>query len=320
MLSSSDFIRLPFPPDLTQAGIAIASRRLASSSSTRESIEIDTYRLNVAQTSVALAFRRYLLDQRIRFQYRENSPVTEPEQVTLVLGGRLCDTETRLVTDDNSFGKISADPDRLLETGIQIPARLQSTDQYHGSDLVLFAIAAARVTGDRKELVRTAETGEPFVCVHGMPGAWRQPGVRKTPGQLSLRYTGDTPLLLDLYGLGVHQGLCIEQVCLQPQTWVESKYQYRSLSCLHADAIPTARVEIRSKAHRQAYIIMSLQWRNLWLYGQEIILAGYLPLEEIRGVVRAAVAKWPGPSPVLEIPLTSLHSLPRFLEQVSARQ
>jgi hypothetical protein len=320
MPSSSDFIRLPFPSDLTQAGIAIASRRLASSSGPGKSIDFDTYRLYVAQTSVALAFQRYLLDQRVPFQIRENSPFTEPEQVTLLLGGRLCDVETRLITGENLFRKLSADPDRLLETSIQIPARLQSADQYHSSDLVLFAIAAARVTGDRKELVRTAESGDPLVCIHRLPEAWRQPDVRKALGQLSLRYAGDAPLLVDLYGLGLHQGLCTEQVSLQPQAWVESKYEYRSLSSLHAGAIPAARVEIRSKAHRHAYTIMPLQWRNLWLYGQEIILTGYLPFEEIRGFIRAAAAKWPGPSPTLEMPVTSLHSLPLFLAQLSARQ
>jgi hypothetical protein len=153
-----------------------------------------------------------------------------------------------------------------------------------------------------------------------MPDAWRQPAVRKTPGKFSFRYGGDAPLVIDLYGPGLQPEQYSEQMVLQPQTWSETRYTYRSLTCLQAGAIPTARVEVKSRAHRRPYTVMPLQWSNLWVYGQEIILAGYLPFEEVWNISRPISQGRLRPAPTLEVPLANLYSLPQFLEQVSLRR
>ena len=93
-----------------------------------------------------------------------------------------------------------------------------------------------------------------------------------------------------------------------------------SLSCLHAGALPTARLEIRGAAQRSAYTILPLQWRNLWLYGREIILIGYLTFEEIWDLARAAPVRPLKPTTDLEAPAASLHALPAYLTQVAARR
>ncbi len=186
MLRSSDLIRLPFPPDLTPAGIAIASRRLASSSSSRTSrYDINTLRLDVAHACVALAFRRYLLDRGIHFQSEETNPFTEPERITIVLGGRRTVIETSLIAEREAVKRLQIDPDLLLASPIQIPARLQSAGMQSGNDLTIFAFAAAGVHGKREELLQAAQNAEPFLCSHIMPQAWRHPGVRNSPGELS---------------------------------------------------------------------------------------------------------------------------------------
>jgi hypothetical protein len=325
MLKSSELIGLPYPADLTQAGIAIACRRLASSNRAGEPGEQGEFseahrlHLEVAAAGVALAFRRYLLDERIPFQYLENSPFTDPQQVTLVLGGRRCEIATSLISDHKIAGRLLADPKQLLETSLQVPTRLQPSDLYNGGDLAVFACALGRLGGERSELMRNARVGEPFLCHHSLPKAWREPSAGRKPGQVSFRYAGDSALLLDLYGIRNQQEHCFEQIALQPHTWVTSQYQYRSLGCLHTTAIPTARVELQSPAHRSAYTIMPLQWRNVWVYGQAIILAGYLAIEEIWAYWRAAPAGRPGGSLELEIPVAKLHPLPLFLKQVAAR-
>jgi hypothetical protein len=319
MLKSSELIGLPYPADLTQAGIAIACRRLASSNRAGECSEPHQLHLEVAEAGVALAFRRYLLDERIPFQYQENTPFTDPLQVTLVLGGRRCEIATSLISDHKIAGRLLADPKQLLETSVQIPTRLQPSDLFNGGDLAVFACALGRLGGERSELLRNAQAGEPFLCHHSMPIVWREPSAGRKPGQISFRYAGDSALLLDLYGIRNQQEQCFEQMPLQPHTWVKSQYQYRSLGCLHTAAIPTARIEVQSPAHRSAYTIMPLQWRNLWVYGQAIIVAGYLPFDEIWAYWRAAHAGSPGGAPKLEIPVAKLHSLPLFLKQVAAR-
>ena len=320
MLKSSDLIRLAYSPDLTQAGIAIASRKLASGSIAGISIDTRQLQREIAQASGALAFHRYLIEQNIPFQIQQSSPFSQPEQATAVLGGRKCELETSLITDAHTAGQTSHSAKRLLETSIRVPAGMQTSGLHSASDLAVFALAVASVTDDRNGLLRKAEAGEPYLCSHVMPEAWRQPEKRKALGPLSLRYAGDTGISLELYGLGFREEPCIEQITLYPQTWVASRYRYRSLSCVHAGAIPTAKIELRSLSRRSVDTILPLQWRNLWLYGREIILIGYLTFEEIWDLARAAPVRPLKPATDLEAPAASLHALPAYLTQVAARR
>lgn len=319
MLRSTDLIHLPFPSDLTPAGIAVASRRLAYSSLTNEPIHINKLRLDVAHACVELAFRRYLLDRGIQFQSEETNPFTEPGRVTIVLGGRRTVIETSLIAEREAIKRLLVDPDLLLASSIQIPARLQSADLRSGNDLTIFAFAAAGVHGKREELLLAAQSAEPFLCSHIMPQAWRHPGVRNSPGELSLMYSGESPVVMDVYGIDLQREPCVERIALDPQTRVKSRVAYLSVSCLHTSTIPTARVEISSSAHRGAYTIMPLQWSNVWVYGQEIILAGYLPGEEIWAISREDSQGGIRTAATLLLPATNLYSLPQFLEQVTAR-
>ncbi len=72
MLKSSDIIRLDYSPDLTQAGIAIASRKLASGSIAGKSIDTRQLQREIAQASGALAFHRYLIEQTHPFPASSN--------------------------------------------------------------------------------------------------------------------------------------------------------------------------------------------------------------------------------------------------------
>ncbi len=320
MLRSSDLIHLPFPPDMTPAGIAVASRRLAYSSLTNEPIHINTLRLDVAHACVELAFRRYLLDRGVQFQSEEANPFTEPDRITIVLGGRRTALETSLIAEREAVKRQQIDPDLLLASPIQISARLQSADLRSGNDLTIFAFAVAGVHAKREELLQAAQNAEPFLCSHIMPQAWRHPGVRNSPGELSLIYSGESPVVMDVYGIDLQREPCVERITLDPQTRVKSKAAFLLVSCLHTSAIPTARVEIRSSAHRHLYTIMPLQWSNVWVYGQEIILAGYLPGEEIWAISREASQRGIRTAAPVEISAADLCSLPQFLEQVTARR
>jgi hypothetical protein len=55
-----------------------------------------------------------------------------------------------------------------------------------------------------------------------------------------------------------------------------------ALSSIHAQKLPAARVGIHSPAFGEPYIIDPFDWGNIWVYGMEIILTGYIPREEFR--------------------------------------
>jgi len=319
MLRSSDLIHLPFPPDLTPAGIAVASRRLAYSSRTHAPMPVSMLRLDVAHACVELAFRRYLLERGVQFQPEETTPFTEPDRITIVLGGRRTVIKSSLIAERGAVKRLLVNPDLLLASSIQIPARLQSADLRSGNDLTIFAFAAAGVHDKREELLQAAQNAEPFLCSHIMPEAWRHPGVRNSPGELSLIYSGESPVVMDVCGIDLQREPCVERITLDPQIRVKSRVAYLSVSCLLTSAIPTARIEINSPTHRHRYTIMPLQWSNVWIYGQEIILAGYLPGEEIWTISREASQRGIRTAATLELPAADLYSLPQFLEQVTAR-
>jgi hypothetical protein len=178
MVKSSDLLRLPYPADLTQAGIAIASHKLASGSISDKNIDTSRLHLEVAQASVRLAFLRYLLDRHIPFQYQKYRPFSQPELATVVLGGRKCEIETGLITDLDTARQLSRSAERFLATSIRVPAEEQNSSLHSAGDLAVFAFAVASVTDNRNGFLHVAEAGEPFLCNHVMPQAWRQPGMR----------------------------------------------------------------------------------------------------------------------------------------------
>ena len=67
---------------------------------------------------------------------------------------------------------------------------------------------------------------------------------------------------------------------LPPRTRVEVPQGFFSLSYLYIKSSPNARIGIHSPARKQTYLISTLDWGNIWVYGMDILLAGYITREE----------------------------------------
>ena len=70
MVSSSDFIHLPYTRDLTEGGIAYAFRSLPYTYNRMGGSPYNGLRRIVAGVAVELAFRRYLSEQNIPFDVK----------------------------------------------------------------------------------------------------------------------------------------------------------------------------------------------------------------------------------------------------------
>ena len=80
---------------------------------------------------------------------------------------------------------------------------------------------------------------------------------------------------------------------IPPKTRVEIESSFFSLAYLHSQDRPNARLGIHSPSRKETHIVENQDWSNLWVYGTEILLAGYLRREEfnrrarfLRGGVR----------------------------------
>ena len=67
---------------------------------------------------------------------------------------------------------------------------------------------------------------------------------------------------------------------LPPRTRVEIPEGFFSLAYLHVKTMPAARIGIYSPARNQTHLVGPLDWRNLWIYGLDLWLAGYMSHEE----------------------------------------
>jgi hypothetical protein len=57
---------------------------------------------------------------------------------------------------------------------------------------------------------------------------------------------------------------------------------FHALSCVRVDRLPGARLGLHSPVRNETYVIQPSEWGNIWVYGMQILLAGYLTREEFR--------------------------------------
>ena len=67
---------------------------------------------------------------------------------------------------------------------------------------------------------------------------------------------------------------------LPPRTRIQIDDGFFSVAYLHVKSIPAARIGIHSPVRKQTYLIDSVDWSNIWVYGMDVLLAGYITREE----------------------------------------
>ncbi len=82
MITSSDFLHLPYTPDLTEGGIAYAIRSLPYTYDRMGGSPFNRLRRIVAGVAVELAFRRHLSEQDIPYDVKGATPFTDPDDTT----------------------------------------------------------------------------------------------------------------------------------------------------------------------------------------------------------------------------------------------
>ncbi|HUE98267.1 MAG TPA: hypothetical protein VMN99_03370, partial [Anaerolineales bacterium] len=56
--------------------------------------------------------------------------------------------------------------------------------------------------------------------------------------------------------------------------------KFFSLSYVQIKSAPNARIGIYSPMRKETYIIRAPDWSNIWVYGMDVLLAGYITREE----------------------------------------
>lgn len=320
MLHPEDILHLPYTPDLTQAGIAYACRSLAYTYNRMGGDAFERLRRIVVGIAVELALRRWLHAQEIPFDIRGETDFTQPDRYDIALGGRRCDVKSFLITQRSQIRQLRHEPEQLLQAQALVPLD-QHRSAHHPYDLYLFAFVYALVTRHPREVRQALAAGQPCYWITPLPMEWSRPRLW-APLSAVLKSEQPTPLRLELGGQAEDRSFLSVTIDLPPRQRHLVEAPFFSLLYLHAPERPRGRVGLHSATHQTRHIITPYHWDNIWVYGLEIHLAGWMSWEEFN---RKASVLPPGQRVLqyvqtrtrnLSLPVAQLHPLSQLLERV----
>ncbi|MCA2001703.1 MAG: hypothetical protein LDL51_07555 [Chloroflexi bacterium] len=273
MLSPSDLLRLPYSPDLTEGGIAYALLSLQYGEFSWENLQNRT-----ARAIVEIAFRRFLFQQGVPFEARPTAPFSAPLRYDVHLGGRRCQLETILVSSRRRISEFRKRPASLLK----IPAPLPSGAGLQEHDLILFAFLLALTAIPRSDLKRIIQNRQPHCLIAAPPPSWRAPRRWQPLYPLALKSESSAPLTLEIHGQNEAREGLTDLVSLPPKTRVETSAPFFSVAALRIKSVPDGRIGVHSPVLHDTLLIPPAGWRNVWLYGINIFLAGYLTQQDLQ--------------------------------------
>jgi hypothetical protein len=282
MLSPSDLPRLPYTPDLTEGGIAYACRSLAYTYNRMGGTAFERLRRIVGGVAVELAFRRHLTDQGIPFDVLGATPFTDPDHYDVSLGGHRCDVKSFLLTRRAQIRAVRRDPGLLLQAAALIPLDQFAAEGHSSQDIYLFAFLLALTASSQADMQKAIDAGQPVYLIHPMPEDWARPKVWQPLAKLALKSECASPITVEIGGQDAERNFVTATLELPPRTRVAVEGNFHAVAHLHARSRPAARIGIHSPLNGAARLVQPHEWGNIWIYGMDILLAGYLTHEEFR--------------------------------------
>jgi hypothetical protein len=321
MLSAADFITLSYTPDMTPAGIALACQTLTHSYDRNPLTTFHRLRKVVANQAAELAFRRHLSHIHLPYKLNQNSHFAYPSRVSAVIGGRNCCLYSTEIFQRRMIRRIRYDPAILLSSPAMAPAKDLFLESRSETDLLIFSFVTGLVTPNHSELKKAAAAGKSLYMLYPLPAAWSRPSHWAPLRDIILKTEAGDNLTVLLGGLAGNRDMIVEEVQLPALQRVHSQVDFYSLAYAHLSEIPAGRLGLYSPALDKTMVIKPYQWGNIWVYGMNIILAGWITRGEF---LRCANAYQPrsdffepaqGHGKYLALPVSELKPLQSLFER-----
>lgn len=280
MLSSTDLIHLSYTRDLTEGGIAYAVRSLPYTYDRMGGSPYDRLRRIVAGVAVELAFRRYLSEHDIPFDVKGATPFTDPDHYDVSLGGRRCDIKSFLITYRHQISEMQRDATMVLKAPALVPSDQNAGEGHSNNDLYLFAFLPGLIAASPSEMKKVIEAKQPYYLIHVMPEAWTRPLTWMSLGALTLKSDSEQTQIVEIGGQDEEREMRSRVVEIPPRKRIQIEDGFFSLSYIYIKSVPNARIGIHSPTRNDTCVVEALDWGNIWVYGMDILLAGYLTREE----------------------------------------
>jgi hypothetical protein len=282
MITANDILHLDYTPDLTAAGIAFACHSLPHTYDRAGASSYDRLRRIVAGVSVELAFRRYLAQEDIPFDVKAAAAFTDPDHYDIALGGHRCRIQSFLISHRNQIAALSSNLQLALKAPALVPLDHYSADGQSAEDIYLFALITGLTSASSEDVQKAYDAGLPVHLIHTMPSTWRRPKVWIPLGPLVLKSEADQALVIEIGGQDVARGFLARTAELPPQTRLSVEDGFYSLTYLHVKSEPRGRLGIHSPTRAETLTIQKRDWNNIWVYGTDIYLAGWITRDEFR--------------------------------------
>jgi hypothetical protein len=275
MLSASHFLHLPYTPDLTEGGIAYALRTLSYNNTAYNRLS-----RMAAGFAVELAFRRYLSQQNISYEIAASLPLTEHDRHDVLLDNHRCDIKSFFISYREQISQMRREPEMLLNVPALVPSDIDAGEGHSDKDLYIFSFVTGLKATSQRDVKKAIETNQPHYFVHIMPERWRNPQYWNPLGALILKSESNIGIQVEISGQNGARDSITRQVDLMPKKRIVVDDPFYSISSIHIKNNPGARLAI--VIQKKAYIISPTDWKNIWVYGMDILLAGFITRGEFR--------------------------------------
>lgn len=280
MLTTKDLLRLPFTPDLTEGGIEYALRSLSYIYEKAGENLYSRLRRTVVNVSVELAFRRYLATQNIEFEVKASRPFTDSERYDVFLDKYRCQVKSFFISNRVQISEIKRNVSALLSAPALVPSDHHASGGHSYNDLYVFAFATGLIAASQADLQKAIAKNQKHYLVHIMPEAWRKPTHWNPLGTLTLKSESEEELMVEVNGQDENRRTKRTMLSLAPKVKLSINESFCSVTSLRIRRVADARLGIKCEAIKETHIVSPFDWSNIWVYGMEIFLCGFMSYEE----------------------------------------
>jgi len=284
MVSSSEFVNLEYSNDLTQAGIDYTCQVLPFEHLYRCNRQVKEIREIVCESAVELAFRRYINQKHIPHKFLIEKPYTDPLRSEIAIGGRRCKLICKTLTKKHLIRNIRKSPELLLKEPATIHDKEFDSHFYSENDILIFCFLPALITSNQKSIHSALSSNLPVFLIQSLPQKWSNPIKWTRFEELTIEGRIRKEQSLRLIGLDGQRHILFEDLTLSSNSTSSICKDFFSLSFIQTNTLPENQIILRNPSLCDNYCLQSSNWDNIWIYGLEIIIAGYATLGEFKAI------------------------------------
>ena len=243
-------------------------------------LKLDILRHEAARAAAELAFRRFLEAEGVSYKVTVETLQADSGWGTSLLGGRRCELEVILAETRVGGNSIRKDAGVIKHSQVSAKRHTQMAAGQEGSDLLVFALAYVGMKRSREESVRAIDAGKPVQMAALLPDKWMHPTDWGPIGEIKLGNDSEAAILLEMVGCDKGRQVLVEEMNLAGKGLALLEGEFFSLGSLYSREAAEKPISIQLGKKSRTFSIGSHQWGNVWVYGREVVVLGYLPRNE----------------------------------------